>query len=370
MKYCTAFVSAALIFIACIHIPSSIEAADVNQGTQEQDSAGICSRPGFIDAHCHLYVQHNPKKETFINRDSYDDAAKAAVENMNSLGISVSIVMPPPFVNGQPGKYDYDTFCSSIKKYPGRFAFFGGGGLLNPMIHENESKADISEGVKASFKDRAERILADGASGFGEITFEHFSIGENHPYEHASPDNPLMLLLADIAAKHDVPVDIHMEALPEDMPLPEREKVKTGPNPEELKENIRAFERLLSYNPRTNIIWAHAGWCNTGKRTVELMDGLLERNPNLFMSIKISPESIPEMRPFSRPGEIKPEWLGLLKKYPDRFIVGSDEFYQSSWASGGKPVARTGIIKKFIDSLPLELKSKIGCENAARLLKR
>jgi hypothetical protein len=58
-----------------------------------------------------------------------------------------------------------------------------------------------------------------------------------------------------------------------------------------------------------------------------------------------------------------------MKKYPDRFFVGSDEFYQSAWASERRPIARNQILGKFIENLPPEIREKVGCENASRLFR-
>ena len=99
-------------------------------------------------------------------------------------------------------------------------------------------------------------------------------------FESTPPDHPLFLVLADIAADNDMPIDLHMEAVPQDMPTPPRFALR-GPNPSNLKENISALERLLDHNPRPRIIWAHAGWDNTGERTVRLMRSLLAKHPNL-----------------------------------------------------------------------------------------
>lgn len=55
-----------------------------------------------------------------------------------------------------------------------------------------------------------------------------------------------------------MPIDIHMEAVPDDMPLPLG--LNPSHNPGILKANISAFERLLSHNRKAKIIWAHAGW--------------------------------------------------------------------------------------------------------------
>ncbi len=108
------------------------------------------------------------------------------------------------------------------------------------------------------------------------MSTEHFSLPQSpvKDYEYAPADHPLMLLLADIAAGHNVPIDLHMEAVPQDMTSPENLK---APNPPRLHGNFAPLERLLSHNPRANLIWAHAGQDNTGYRTPELMRALLSR---------------------------------------------------------------------------------------------
>jgi len=81
-----------------------------------------------------------------------------------------------------------------------------------------------------------------GAAGFGEMAAEHFSGGT--PYQFAPPDHPLFLLLADIAARHDVPIDQHMNAVPRAMALPL--DLSSPFNHSQLHENTSAFERLLA----------------------------------------------------------------------------------------------------------------------------
>ena len=103
------------------------------------------------------------------------------------------------------------------------------------------------------------------------------------------PDHPLYLLLADLAAEHNVPIDIHMEAVPQDMPLPP--DLKSPPNAARLHANIAAFERFLAHNPRAKVIWAHLGSDFTGFRTVELDRRLLQTHPNLYMEIKTDPDA-------------------------------------------------------------------------------
>lgn len=276
---------------------------------EEHVSAGGMA---YIDTHNHLVGRLGPRTR-FTDLD-YDGAARIALATMDKLGIKKMFIMPPPFSRDHPHKYDVDDFIGTVKKYSDRFAFLGGGGTLNVMIQQAVHDGNTSKEVRNRFEKKALEILSKGALGFGEMTAEHLSLGPNHPYESAPPDHPLFLLLADIAARHDVPIDIHMEAIPEEMPLPKW--LRSPPNPGILRPNITAFERLLTHNRKAKIIWAHVGWDNTGSRTAALTAEMLKKHPNLYMSFKISPrDSLPESRPIERGRGLKEEWLKVIRNF-------------------------------------------------------
>ena len=353
----TALLMLGLVFIGVDPIIKS------SQGAEKITKGGI---DGYIDAHNHLVGRFRSRSGSLLL--DYEGAARVALATMNKLGIRKMLIMPPPFPLYHPHRYDVDDFIDIVRKYPNRFAFLGGGGTLNVMIQRAVHVGEVSAGLRSRFEKKAEEILSKGALGFGEMAAEHFSMGPRHPYESAPPDHPLFLLLVDIAARHDVPVDIHMEAIPEKMPLPAR--FSSPPNPRVLAPNIVAFERLLAHNRKAKIIWAHVGWDNTGYRSVALCAELLERNPNLFMSFKISPrDSRGETCPIERGRGLKIEWLKLIRKFPDRFIIGSDQFYVTPRAHRqiGPPSAEP--TKRFLSLLPPDLAHKIGCENARRIFK-
>jgi hypothetical protein len=92
--------------------------------------------------------------------------------------------------------------------------------------------------------------------GFGEMTTEHAP--SSTPYEYAPPDYPPFLLLTDIAAQHNVPIDLHMEAVSQTAPIPSDWNLNPLPNPPLLHPNLAAFERLLTNNSRTKVVWARA----------------------------------------------------------------------------------------------------------------
>ena len=317
-------------------------------GVETSLGPGPSSSP-FIDAHTHL----EPGDPGFSIR-----AALGAMAARNGAKV---LFMPPPFTFDDPARYEADVFGPALAGHEGALAFLGGGGTLNPMIQEAARSGEAGPEVRRRFRERAEDLLRRGAAGFGELTAEHFQGAT--PYQSAPPDHLLFLLLADIAAEHRVPIDVHMEAVPDDMPLPEG--LKSPPNPPRLAANIGPFERLLAHNPRARIVWAHAGWDNTGYRTPALCRRLLEAHPNLYMDVKVDPTNPGKNPPLAggASGAVRPEWLRLFKDFPDRFVIGSDQHYPEP-ATGPQ---RSEAVLRLLDELPPDLRRKIGMENATRL---
>ena len=169
----------------------------------------------------------------------------------------------------------------------------------------------------------------------------------------------MFLALADIAAKYGMPIQLHMEAVPRDMSFPNT-RLKGPQNPATLKENITALERLLDHNPAARIVWVHAGWDLTGERTAPLVRSLLERHPNLYMSIKPEFQGPRLTSPFGPDGRIKPAWIAMLHAFPDRFVVGSDQFFDN-------PRKAVSSARIFVDALPPDLVNSITVENPKRI---
>ncbi len=303
----------------------------------------------FIDVHTHP----DP-----ANPEGSVEAALRALQPENAARI---IFMPPPFTLNDAARYDAELLLPAAKKHLQQLAVMGGGGSLNPILQQSVRTGDVGPDVRSKFKQRAEELLAEGVVGFGEITVEHFQAAT--PYQYVPPNHPLMLLLADIAAEHGVPIDLHMEAVPEAMPLPA--PLKSPPNPAQLPANIEPFERLLAHNPRARIIWAHAGADYTGYRTPDLCRRLLRAHPNLYMEIKIDPEKPGKnsLLTSGASGQLKPEWLKLLQDFPDRFVVGTDQHYPEPKAE----LQRWQAVVLLLNQLPPDLRQKIGTENANRL---
>jgi predicted TIM-barrel fold metal-dependent hydrolase len=318
---------------------------------QSQDTPVPASSP-FVDVHTHLDpTDINASVQIALEMKKKENAAKIFF-----------LASPSVFSMAPKDRFDSELLLAAIKKYPGEFGVLGGGGTLNAIIQQAVESGDAGPAVQAKFKQRAEEIILQGALGFGEMTAEHFPTST--PYQYAPADHPLFLMLADIAAEHNVPIDLHMEAVPQDMPLPSH--LKSPPNPPRLHANIANFERLLAHNPRAKIIWDHAGWDNTGYRTPELCRRLLQAHANLYMELKLDAQDTEMNPPLANgaTGPLKPDWLKLLQDFPDRFIIGSDQHYPMPKQAGTQ---RWQEIVLLFNQLPPDLRRKIGTENAARI---
>jgi predicted TIM-barrel fold metal-dependent hydrolase len=305
----------------------------------------------YIDVHAH--PETDPSGASI-------EAARQALGIENAVKI---FFLPPPFTADDSARFDSEAIATAVAKFPGTFQFLGGGGTLNPMIQAAMRSGDVSSEARRNFSDRAEAILRQGAVGFGEMAAEHFAGAT--PYQYAPADHPLFLLLADIAAQHGVPIDLHMEAVPQAMRLPS--DLRSPPNPTDLHANIAPFERLLSHNPATNIVWAHAGSDGTGYRTPDLCRRLLRAHANLYMQIKLDPANPGKNYPLDPvSGRIRPEWLRLLQEFQDRFVMGTDQHYPMP----GSGIQRWQASVFLLNQLPAEIRQKIGARNAQRLYRQ
>lgn len=241
----------------------------------------------WIDVHVHLLSRTGPQND-------FAGAARAAVDAMDS-GQVKSVVMPMPQVSGGRPPFDWRDFAEALKQFPGRFAFLGGGGALNPIIMDNAGRTTIDDKTKEEFTRIAEEIIAAGASGFGEIAAHHLSAMSTHPYESVAANHPLLLLLADIAARHDAVIDLHFDVVLEETGPPPQ--FRSPLNPTTLKPNLAECERLLAHNRAAKIVWAHAGSDPLGNLTPALSRELLARHPNLYMSLRMPGQLGPGSRP-------------------------------------------------------------------------
>ncbi len=306
----------------------------------------------IIDGHTHIY-------RNLRRAGGEDEAARGALGLMDRLGVTLTILAPPPFPADRSESYGLPELARLVHAHPDRFAFTAGGESLNPMIQETPP-GSVTSAVLGRFVEEAELIARSGAAGFGELAAEHFSNRQGrHPYESVPADHKLLLALADIAARYGMPIELHMEAVPRDMAFPSAAR-PGPPNPPRLTANIAAFERLLDHNTLARIVWLHAGWDLTGERSVTLMRTLLARHKNLYMSIKSDNAGALATSPFLADAMLKPEWVEMLRAFPSRFVIGSDQFFDQE-------PQRIRRARRFVDALPPDLARLVASENIRQI---
>lgn len=303
-----------------------------------------------------------------IDAYKFSDAIEAIIEHMDDNGVKKTLIVPPPFSEDVRNKYDFESVLPAIKNHRDRFDFLAGGGTLSPMIL-SIAPDEVTEDVKQKFRQRCEEILAAGALGFGEVTAMHLSLkagmGDQHRYSAAQPDHPLFLLLADIAAENDVPIDIHFDVIPQTIPIPA--KLKSSRNPEVLEENLQAFERFLAHNRKARINWAHVGSDPAGQRTPALMRKLLERHPNLYSAFRLVRKGKMPVVPLNPKGKLKPVWRELINDFSDRFTVHSDNFYIPGGPPERGPQESLELAQQMLEQLPTDVAQALAYGNAERI---
>lgn len=321
--------------------------------------AAYAEAPQYIDTQAQFDPVHR----------NYAATLETMLHEMDRVGIRRMFIVPPPMPHGAALAYDAEEIARAIKDHPTRFSFLAGGGSLNGMI-QKYAPDEVTDEVKTVFRRRCDEILALGALGFGEITAEHLAVaagmGDIHASESAPPDHPLLLLLADIAAEKDVPIDFHFDVIPADMPTP---PMLRRNNPPELKENLQAFERLLAHNRKARFNWAHAGRDPLGQRTPLLMRQLLERHPNLYSALLVAQRGPRPTIPLDEGGQLKPQWLKLIQDFPDRFTIHSDMFYTPRWPPERGPKDSHELARQLLEQLPPDLAAKVAYGTAVRIYK-
>lgn len=306
-------------------------------------------------------------------RGNYPAATDAIVALMDQYGVEKAIILPPPGATERSSSIyyarraeEYSRLAAAVKQHPGRLYMGGGGHNLNAMIHATPA-VSVTREVRTSFRKEAEHLARSGIKVFGEMAALHIA---PHAFDQVPPDHPLFLLLADIAAESNIPIDLHMEAVMADGTMPPG--VFMGHTGKELKENISGLERLLDHNRNTRIVWQHVGWDYMGTKTISLLRGLLAKHSNLFLAIRShDPATLKKPLPnriHDDAGKIKPEWLSFFEEYSDRFVVGSDEFVGPSGIIKGQ-TAQPSFTQTWplLDQLPSDLSRKIGRDNAVRI---
>ena len=115
-----------------------------------------------------------------------------------------------------------------------------------------------------------------------------------------------------------------------------------------------AVIELFAMEPRSRIIWAHAGMSSGAPAVGALMD----KHPNLWADLSYRYGDV------APGGTVDPAWRALLIGHADRFMLGSDTWTTSRWE---QVVDMAAEARRFLQQLPPDVADKIASRNIEKL---
>ncbi|MFC6338951.1 amidohydrolase family protein [Pseudomonas sp. CCM 7891] len=188
--------------------------------------------------------------------------------------------------------------------------------------------------------------------GIGEVFTRHDDLTALTSGDTPRANNEAMTLIYHLAAENDLPVMVHSNI------TSKRER-----NPLYLAE----IEEPLRNHPHTRFIWAHAGTSMEIHRhqtqlefLLPTLSRMLEAYPNLYIDLSwsvLTPYLLDEA------GNPRPEWVRLVERFPERFMLGSDVV--GRFSNLGEKMHS---FDSFLDALPEDVARKVARDNFLAIL--
>lgn len=114
-----------------------------------------------------------------------------------------------------------------------------------------------------------------------------------------------------------------------------------------------AIERLIKHDPTVRILWAHGGFDKPS-----VISEMLGKHKNLWTDLAFRTD-------MGSDGAVNPEWLEIFKRYPDRFMVGTDTFTLERLHYIGE---HANYARGWLKAVPAQLAQRIAYRNGEALL--
>jgi len=188
-----------------------------------------------------------------------------------------------------------------------------------PMLRPYRTRDDMSTWWRdPSIIPYLEQRLAHGV---------HKGIGEFHI--HGSNNrNPVLKRITELAVQRDLYLQAHSDDA--------------------------AVIELFAIEPKSKIIWAHAGM-SSGPAAV---GALMDKHANLWADLSYRYGDV------APGGTLDPAWRALLIRHADRFMLGSDTWTTSRWE---QVVGMADDARRFLQQLPPDVADKLAYKNFERL---
>lgn len=188
--------------------------------------------------------------------------------------------------------------------------------------------------------------------GIGEVFTRHDDLTALTHGDVPRANSEAMTRVYYLAAEFDLPVMLHSNITS-----------KREPNPLYLQE----IEEPLRAHPKVRFIWAHAGTSAEIHRRQERLDFLydtldrmLTTYPNLYIDLSWS---MLDTYLLDEKGKAASDWVRLVERHPDRFMIGSDVV--GKFDNLGEHMSR---FDPFLDALEEGVARKVAKENFLAIL--
>lgn len=210
-----------------------------------------------------------------------------------------------------------------------REATHAAGVTVVPFVRLYRDRADYS----GWFRDESIVELVTTELLRGTPAGPYRGLGEFHLYDSANANGPVARRLMALAEEKGLAVLAHVDDV--------------------------AIDLLMASTPsrgqKMRLIWAHTG---IGGASVERVDALMARYPQLMGELSYRPGLT------CGDGQLCPEWRGLLLKYPERFVIGSDTWVNQRWLYYDELMQS---YRLWLGGLPASVARRIAWDNAATL---
>lgn len=110
-----------------------------------------------------------------------------------------------------------------------------------------------------------------------------------------------------------------------------------------------AIERIFKHAPGVKVIWAHTGMGSS----LDKVEAMFAKYPTMVGELSYRGD-------LEQDGGLNPRWRKLFLRYPDRFVVGTDTWVTSRWAS---VPALADFYRRMLADLPRDVAEKIAYRN-------
>ncbi len=117
--------------------------------------------------------------------------------------------------------------------------------------------------------------------------------------------------------------------------------------------DVEAVEIVVGLGADVRVLWAHAGMSADAGTVGRLLDAW----PRLLVELALRSDVAPG-------GALDPAWRALFLRHADRFMVGTDTWVPSRWASLAAVETET---RAWLAQLPRDAAERIASDNAERL---